>query len=350
VIYLKSEVMRRLFFSALVTIIFLSVYSSGQLNNTQAGELSIGHTGKSNSIFEENSYDTSELNMNSALSDDSSLNNTVPGKQSTGHTDKSNSLEAGSTEKTNDWSSGFQSSNSNGMNSNTGNSNTGNTNTGNTNTGNTNTDNTNTDSSPRNFPDNGKQSQFSGSSNIYGQQFSNQLVPPGSSGGSDGHQVLEGYDQQTTGQSIFGSANSGVCQLWIQGRDGVSYITGQVGTALHLTAYVPTGGTGDLVDIAVGARNTQITPYQFSPGYNSLSFRVGQADRHLLLFTLNNQPSNAIVVDAADSAPTEYTMPRATSAIFRSIPKPSQMPQHNPGGVNTMESSVDGDTGNYLNV
>ena len=113
-------------------------------------------------------------------------------------------------------------------------------------------------------------------------------------------------------------------ELWVQGAsDWSQYVVAPQGTGLQLVAFSAAGGQADLYEIlqteAVEVTNKR---YQFYSGYNSMSFAANQVGRHILLFVLDNQPSNVIVVDVISSAPpaqiqgTGYDMPPSSPAIF----------------------------------
>jgi hypothetical protein len=48
----------------------------------------------------------------------------------------------------------------------------------------------------------------------------------------------------------------------------------------------------------------------FYSGYNSINFMADKVGRHTMLFVLNNQPSNAIIVDVISRPPTSSSIRR----------------------------------------
>ncbi len=99
-------------------------------------------------------------------------------------------------------------------------------------------------------------------------------------------------------------------ELWIQGSSGQSafewsqYVVCPSGTNLHLVAYVPAGGQADFFEtIQTNTVNATSKRYSFYSGYNDMTFTADQIGRHILLFVVNNQPSNAIIVDVISPAP-----------------------------------------------
>jgi hypothetical protein len=45
------------------------------------------------------------------------------------------------------------------------------------------------------------------------------------------------------------------------------------------------------------------TYYNFNPGYNRIPYRGDVAGRHYLLFAMNDQSSNAIIIDVNNAIP-----------------------------------------------
>lgn len=108
-------------------------------------------------------------------------------------------------------------------------------------------------------------------------------------------------------------------ELWIQkGLDWSAYAIVPVGTGMQFIAFAPAGGQADYYEIQqTGALNITSKRVNFYSGYNSLNFRADKVGRHVLLFVLNNQPSNSIIVDVISQAPpavqTSVAMPPSTN-------------------------------------
>ncbi|HSD58942.1 MAG TPA: hypothetical protein VLB04_12260 [Methanotrichaceae archaeon] len=102
-------------------------------------------------------------------------------------------------------------------------------------------------------------------------------------------------------------------ELWVQGESGWSqYIVAPVGTWLQLIAYSPEGGNAGFYEIVqTSTTSVKYRTYQLYPGYNRMDFYADQAGRHILLFVVNNRPSNAVIVDALYQSPpsTEVVLP-----------------------------------------
>jgi hypothetical protein len=110
-------------------------------------------------------------------------------------------------------------------------------------------------------------------------------------------------------------------ELWIQkNRDWSQYAIVPAGTGMQFIAFAPTGGQADYYEILqTDAQSITNKRTSFFAGYNSINFLADKVGRHVLLFVLNNQPSNAIIVDVISQAPTIQTTP-ANSASTGDMP------------------------------
>ena len=112
------------------------------------------------------------------------------------------------------------------------------------------------------------------------------------------------YSQYQTYATTFGP-NS----LWIRGTTSwAQYVMCPLYSSLQMIAYASTGGTAGLYEIYPGGYRTIYSQYMFYPGYNgNLYFFADEVGRHILLFVINNQPSNAVIIDVVSGwtpAPT----------------------------------------------
>jgi hypothetical protein len=94
-------------------------------------------------------------------------------------------------------------------------------------------------------------------------------------------------------------------ELWIQkGADWSQYAIVPLGTGMQFIAFAPAGGQADYYElIQTDSMNVTSKRLNFYSGYNSLNFMADKVGRHILLFVLNNQPSNSIIVDVIAQAP-----------------------------------------------
>jgi hypothetical protein len=110
--------------------------------------------------------------------------------------------------------------------------------------------------------------------------------------------------------------------LWIEGTQAWSqYASIPQYSSIPLVAYTPTGGQGEILEMYPRGSTQGVYKgiyYDFNPGYNRLMYRGDVAGRHYLLFAVNDQPSNSIIIDVTGgsvlgSAPVLGTAP--TSAM-----------------------------------
>jgi len=116
-------------------------------------------------------------------------------------------------------------------------------------------------------------------------------------------------------------------ELWIQkGQDWSQYAIVPAGSGIQFIAFAPVGGQADYYWI-FQSNSLNITSKRLDlyPGYNSLNFRADEVGRHIILFVLNNQPSNAIIIDVISQAP-----PAQQTAAIADMP-PSTNPPLAPG-------------------
>ncbi|MGB4697834.1 MAG: hypothetical protein WBH08_08310 [Methanothrix sp.] len=94
-------------------------------------------------------------------------------------------------------------------------------------------------------------------------------------------------------------------ELWIQkGADWSQYAIVPAGSGIQFIAFAPVGGQADYYWI-LQSDSLNITSKRLDlyPGYNSLNFKADEVGRHIILFVLDNQPSNAIIIDVISQAP-----------------------------------------------
>ncbi|MDD1749186.1 MAG: hypothetical protein LUO89_04855 [Methanothrix sp.] len=95
-------------------------------------------------------------------------------------------------------------------------------------------------------------------------------------------------------------------ELWIQkGLDWSQYAIVPAGTGMQFIAFAPAGGQADYYELLqTDSMTITSKSVNFYSGYNSMNFKADKVGRHILLFVLNNQPSNAVIVDVISQAPT----------------------------------------------
>jgi hypothetical protein len=117
-------------------------------------------------------------------------------------------------------------------------------------------------------------------------------------------------------------------ELWIQkGLDWSQYAIVPAGTGMQFIAFAPAGGQADYYEIIqTDALNITSKRVNFYSGYNSMNFIADRVGRHILLFVLNNQPSNAIIVDVISQAPPAQQVPAAGQTLPPDMPPASNQP------------------------
>lgn len=123
-------------------------------------------------------------------------------------------------------------------------------------------------------------------------------------------------------------------ELWIQkGQDWSQYAIVPAGSGIQFIAFAPAGGQADYYWILQNdTLNITSKRLDLYPGYNSLNFKADEVGRHVILFVLNNQPSNSIIIDVISQAPPAQQMaavadmPPSTNPPVASATQATQAP------------------------
>jgi hypothetical protein len=111
------------------------------------------------------------------------------------------------------------------------------------------------------------------------------------------------YDQYISSAILGGNS------LWIKGLTSwTQYAQVPQGAFLSLIATSSTGGNGYLNEIYPEGKALRNNYYYF-PGYNQIGFYADTIGQHILLFVINGQVSNAIVIDVVGYQPPVYQQP-----------------------------------------
>jgi len=112
--------------------------------------------------------------------------------------------------------------------------------------------------------------------------------------------------------------------LWIQGSSSWSqYAKVPQGSSLSLMATSSAGGNGNLFEINPDGK-LYTNAYYFYPGYNQIDFYADTIGQHILLFVINGQVSNSIVIDVTSYYPTSN--PQTVPTYPPTQTQPTQYP------------------------
>jgi hypothetical protein len=129
--------------------------------------------------------------------------------------------------------------------------------------------------------------------------------------------------------------------LWIQGSSSwTQYAKVPLASSLSLMATSSTGGNGNLYEIHPDGKLYKNT-FNFYPGYNQIDFYADAIGQHILLFVINGQVSNSVVIDVVPYI-QPYTPPYQNPVIQ---PYPYPYPQ---GTIPTPDSTPIPTTGDSI--
>jgi hypothetical protein len=95
-----------------------------------------------------------------------------------------------------------------------------------------------------------------------------------------------------------GSSASNYSDLWITNNGSFDRCSlAHQGGILDLIVYVPLGGRSDLYAISVSRGIILHNGKEVSPGYYKANLQVGGAGRILVIYLVDSQPSNALIID-----------------------------------------------------
>jgi hypothetical protein len=93
------------------------------------------------------------------------------------------------------------------------------------------------------------------------------------------------------------AAFTGGNTLWIKGTNSWSqYVQVPKGASLTLIAATPIGGEAYFYEIYPNGQKLEASRYYFSP-YNRIHFDADTEGQHVLLFVIDNQASNSVIID-----------------------------------------------------
>jgi hypothetical protein len=110
------------------------------------------------------------------------------------------------------------------------------------------------------------------------------------------------FGGEATSYSAFRTGYFGTNALWIMGTwSWTQYAYCPLGAWMQLLAYSSTGGSAEFYEIYPSGRVDKKT-YRLWPGYTRIAFHGDEPGRHILLFVVNNQPSNPVIIDVGTGA------------------------------------------------
>ena len=101
-------------------------------------------------------------------------------------------------------------------------------------------------------------------------------------------------------------ASPTLSELWVRtGRQWSQYEQTYTGNDVDLIVYIPRGGDADIYLVSYAKSTINHWRFKFLAGYYLLRLRPEDSGRFFLVMALDNQPSNALILDA--SAPPQET-------------------------------------------
>jgi hypothetical protein len=106
-------------------------------------------------------------------------------------------------------------------------------------------------------------------------------------------------------------------ELWVRSNiTWTQYLQAYQGDRIELVAYTPTGGSADLYRIYYASGNISHRGYNLLPGYYHLNISAFELGRTMLIFTVNNQPANAVMVDVLPQETQAANGPVAVESVL----------------------------------
>jgi len=131
--------------------------------------------------------------------------------------------------------------------------------------------------------------------------------------------------------------------LWVQGASSwAQYVSVPQGAGLSLLATASKGGNGVLYEINPNGQLVK-NAYNFYSGYNQIDFYADTIGQHILLFVIDNQVSNAVIINVALYNPSNQQTGQIAGTIYPPIELPETIypPTELPG---TSTVPITGDT------
>jgi hypothetical protein len=106
-------------------------------------------------------------------------------------------------------------------------------------------------------------------------------------------------------------------ELWVRSNiTWTQYLQAYQGNGIELVVYTPTGGSADLYRIYYISGNISHRGYNLLPGYYHMNISAFEPGRTMLIFAVDNQPSNAVMVDVLPPAAEAANGPVAVESVL----------------------------------
>ncbi len=94
------------------------------------------------------------------------------------------------------------------------------------------------------------------------------------------------------------------------------YTSAYQGERIELVAFTPKGGSADLYRIYYSSGNISHKGYNILPGYYSMNLSTNELGRTMLIFAVNSQPANAVIIDVLPPEAEAESGPVAVESLL----------------------------------
>ncbi len=106
-------------------------------------------------------------------------------------------------------------------------------------------------------------------------------------------------------------------ELWVRNNlSWTQYIMAHQGERIELVTFTPTGGSADLYRIFYSSGNISHKGYRLLPGYYIMNLSAYELGRTMLIFAVDNQPANAVMIDVLPPKAEAESGPVAVESLL----------------------------------
>lgn len=106
-------------------------------------------------------------------------------------------------------------------------------------------------------------------------------------------------------------------ELWVRNNlTWTQYISAYQGERIDFVAFTPRGGSADLYRIYYSSGNISHKGYNIFPGYYSMNLSTNELGRMMLIFAVNSQPANAVIIDVLPREAEAESGPVAVESLL----------------------------------